>query len=88
MKPALFFIRLIAVIAAAIIALRVLIVMITRQPGVVVALSVIAFLLFSVAYKRGGIHAIGLRSSKISAVSAIASIILFIVSVMILLNVE
>ncbi len=88
MQTVQYFVKLIALIIGTLIGLRVLFVMINRVPGVVVALSIIAIILFVIAYIKGGWHAIGIRSKKASIIATIFSVILLIVSVVILVNVK
>ena len=87
MHPVLFFIRLFAIIIATLFSLRILFVLVQRVPGVVVALSIIAIAVFGVAFYRGGLQSIGIRSRKASALAIIAATILLIISTAILINI-
>jgi|GEM_PF-1856521 uncharacterized membrane protein len=88
MNPVAFFLRLIFIIFGTLFALRILFVLVNRLPGVVVALSLIAIMIFGMAYYKGGFHAIGIRSRKASAIAIIAATLLFIISTGILLNIH
>ncbi len=88
MQTVQYFVRLIALIIGTLIGLRVLFVMVNRIPGVVVALSIIAIIVFVTAYIKGGWQAIGVRSKKASAIATILSVILLIISSAILINVK
>lgn len=88
MQTVFYFVRLFALIIATLISLRILFVLIHRLPGVVVALSAISLLLFSVVLYKGGWQAIGIRTRKSSALAVIVSAVLLIVSTAILLNVK
>lgn len=87
-NPILFFIRLFGYIAGTLLSLIVLIRLVTRLPGLVVGISAALLVLFGVAFARGGLHAIGIRSRKAAALASIASVILLAVSVAILVNVK
>lgn len=88
LQPIWFFVRLFALIFATLISLRILFVLVQRLPGVVVALSAISLLMFAIAYYRGGWKAIGIRTRKSSAIAAIVSAILLVISTVILLKVK
>lgn len=88
MKTIYFFIRLVAIIIATLISARILIIMTNRLPGVVVALSAISLLVFGIAWSRGGIQSLGIRSRKASAYLTIASVILLAISTFILLRIK
>jgi len=88
MNPVLFFVRLFGYILGTLLALIILIRLVIRQPGLVVGLSAASLVLFGVAFTRGGLAAIGLRSRKAAALASIASVVLLIVSVAILVNVK
>lgn len=88
MKPVLFFAKLIALVIATIISLIILFRLLHRLPGLIVGLSAVSLLLFGIAYYRGGIEAIGIRSRKAAALAMIASVILLILSTAILLNIN
>jgi len=83
-----FFVRLFALIIATLFALRILFVLVQRLPGVVVALSAISLLMYGIAFRRGGWQAIGVRTRKSSAIAALASFVLLVVSTVILLKVK
>lgn len=68
--------------------LIVLIRLLTRLPGLVVGISAVLLLLFAVAYARGGLAAIGIRSRKMAALAGIASVIVMAVSIAILIFVK
>jgi hypothetical protein len=88
MKPVVFFLRLFLIIIATLFSLRILFVLVNRLPGVVVALSIIAIMIFSLAYYKGGFQAIGIHSRKASAIAIIAAVILLIISTAILFNIH
>jgi hypothetical protein len=88
MKSVVFFLKLIVIIFGTLFALRILFILVNRQPGVVVALSLIAIMIFSIAYYKGGFRAIGIRSRKTSAIAIIAAILLFMISTGILMNID
>lgn len=88
MQAVTFLVRLVALVIATLISLRVLFVMIQRVPGVVVAISAVAIIVFSISYWRGGMRSIGIKSRKASALAGILSIILLIISTIILINVK
>jgi hypothetical protein len=83
-----YFIKLIALIIGTLIGLRILSLMIFRVPGVIVALSIISIILFSIIYRKGGWDAIGIRSRKAPAIITILSVILLILSTAILIYVN
>lgn len=88
MNPILFFAKLFGYVAGTLLFLAVLIRLVTRLPGLVVGISAALLVLFGVAFVRGGLAAIGLRSRKAAALASIAATILLIVSVAILVNVK
>jgi hypothetical protein len=88
MKSLFYFIKLIFIIFITLFAARIIFVLVNRVPGVVVALSLIAIMVFSVAYYKGGFRAIGIQSRKGSAIAIIAAAIIFIISTIILINVQ
>lgn len=88
MKSVLFFLKLLLIIFITLFAMRILIVLVNRLPGVVVALSLIAIMIFSIAYFKGGFRAIGLRSRKASGIAIIIAALLFIISTGILMNIH
>lgn len=85
-KEITFFLRLLALIFAALLALRILYVMVQRVPGVVVALCIIALMVLGVAYYKRGLHSIGIHSRKSAALAMIATAILLVISTAILIN--
>lgn len=87
-NPITYFFRLLLIIFATLVSLRILFVLVARLPGVVLALSIIAIGVFTVVYRKGGWHAIGIRSRKASLLVIIASFILLVVSAAILINVN
>lgn len=88
MNPVAYFLKLIFIIFGTLFALRILFILVNRQPGVVVALSLIAIMIFSIAYYKGGLRAIGIRSRKASAIAIVAAILLLIISTGILMNIH
>ncbi len=88
MNPIAYFLKLLAIIFGTLFALRFLFVLVNRLPGVVLALSLIAIMVFSFAYYKGGFRAIGIHSRKASAILVIASILLLIISTGILMNID
>ncbi|MEX1031287.1 MAG: hypothetical protein WDZ91_14770 [Paenibacillaceae bacterium] len=88
MKSVLFFIKLILIIFVTLFALRILFILVNRQPGIVVALSIIAIMIFSLVYYKGGFRAIGLRSRKASGIAIIAATLILIISTGILMNIH
>lgn len=88
MKSVLFFIKLILIIFVTLFALRILFILVNRQPGIVVALSIIAIMIFSLVYYKGGFRAIGLRSRKASRIAIIAATLILIISTGILMNIH
>lgn len=87
-NPITYFFKLLLLILATLFSLRILFVLVNRLPGVVLAISLIALALCAFAYRRGGWHAIGLRSRKAAMLAMIACLILTIVSTGILLNIN
>ncbi|MEX2416290.1 MAG: hypothetical protein WD424_09100 [Paenibacillaceae bacterium] len=88
MNPVAYFLKLIVIIFGTLFALRILFILVNRVPGVVVALSLIAIMSFSIAYYKGGFRAIGIRSRKASVIAIIAATLLFIISTGILMNIH
>jgi hypothetical protein len=88
MNPILFFVRLFGYILGTLLSLIILIRLVMRLPGLVVGLSAACLVLFGIAFARGGLAAIGIRSRKAAALASIASVILLIVSVAILVSVK
>lgn len=88
MNPIAYFLKLLAIIFGTLFALRILFVLVNRLPGVVLALSLVAIMIFSIAYYKGGFDAIGIRSRKASAIAIIAAILLLIISTGILVNIH
>lgn len=88
MKPVQFLARLVFLILVTLLAVIILIRVVQRLPGIIVALSAIALLLFGIAYFRGGLAAIGIHSRKAAALAILASAILLILSTAILINVQ
>lgn len=87
-NPVTYFFKLLLIILGTLFSLRILFVLVNRLPGVVLALSLIALALCVLAYRKGGWHAIGLRSRKAALLAMLASFILTVVSTAILLNVN
>lgn len=83
-----YLLKVIAIAAATLFSLIILFRLVHRVPGLIVGLSAVSLLLFSIAFYRGGLHAIGIRSRKVAALAMIASIILLILSTAILLNIN
>ena len=88
MNPIAYFLKLLAIAFGTLFALRILFVLVNRLPGVVLALSIVAIMFFSIAYYRGGFHSIGIRSRKASAIAIITAILLLIISAGILVNIH
>lgn len=88
MNPLQFFIRLFGYVIGTLLFLIVLIRLLARLPGLVVGISAVLLLLFAIAYARGGLSAIGIRSRKVAALAGIASFILMGVSIAILIFVK
>lgn len=88
LNPLQFFVRLFGYVIGTLLFLIVLIRLLTRLPGLVVGISAVLLLLFAVAYARGGLAAIGIRSRKMAALAGIASVIVMAVSIAILIFVK
>lgn len=83
-----YLLKVVAVAAVTLISLIILFRLVHRVPGLVVGMSAVSLLLFGIAFYRGGLQAIGIRSRKVAAIAMIASIILLILSTAILLNIN
>lgn len=88
LNPIQFFLRLFGYILGTLFSLVILIRLVTKLPGLVVGISAVLLLLFGIAFVRGGLAAIGIRSRKAAALASIASVILLVISIVILVNVK
>ena len=81
-------VRLIVIIVATLFSVTLLIRLVYRLPGVVVALSIIALLLFGIAFIKGSPSILGIRSRKVAVLAMVFMFILLILSTVILFNVN
>lgn len=78
-------IRVLILVIIAVAASIVIIFILARFPGVIVALSAIAIGVFSVALYKGSFSAVGLHTPRSIKMAGAISIVLFIISIAIIL---
>ena len=82
------FIRLFLFVVVTLIGLRIIVLLLQRLPGLIVALSLLALFVLSFAWRKGSFRAVGLHSRHSITIALIVSGVLFILSTSILIFVK
>ncbi len=76
------------IIFASLFTVRILVLVLNRAPGFIVALSLIALSILAIAFYKGSFNAVGLRTKKSIIYAMIAFFVLLIISTAILIFVQ